>query len=283
MKNSISRLLTLLNQNPIMNFLRRGYRVKRFSEVASLVKTFSETGFSNVSGFEDSSLWMMWFQGEGNAPNVVRLCKEVAELKVGSRLRFLNLDEAVDLTEIPHALIDQYKRGTLKPQRLSNLIRLSLLETHGGTWVDSTVLIRDLPTVLGLGLIHDPVRVFGRQISTGPNWYLSSISRGSHFIKHVGAELLRVTEQTNGSGVSRVDMFLIMGLLGTECFECTKEVTAIKKQDSSIYFALQKQLFFGQSRKLSDTWHSAPLHKLNWKQFDYSPEQVRTLFKVISN
>ena len=49
-----------------------------------------------------------------------------------------NINEYVN---IPNYIMDKYKKGIFTPTHFSDLLRLELLNTYGGTWIDASVLI----------------------------------------------------------------------------------------------------------------------------------------------
>ncbi len=84
-------------------------------------------------------IWTYWEQGRQNAPPVVQRCFESWEywnpgwtlhvLDRRSLNRYTDLEQRIDLS-----------REDITIQKRSNLIRVSLLRTHGGVWADATVM-----------------------------------------------------------------------------------------------------------------------------------------------
>ena|SRR5687768_15223183 len=82
-------------------------------------------------------IWMLWFQGFDQAPEIVQLC--VRSWKVRNptwqviQLSNANLTDYVHPDEL--ALL---RSMGLPPQKLANLIRIYLISRHGGVWADAT-------------------------------------------------------------------------------------------------------------------------------------------------
>ena len=49
----------------------------------------------------------------------------------------------LEYVSFPGYIIDKYKKGFIENAHFSDLLRLELLNTYGGLWIDSTVLVTD--------------------------------------------------------------------------------------------------------------------------------------------
>lgn len=83
-------------------------------------------------------VWILWFQGEENAPEIVRCCiaswralNPEWQVVVLNRQTFSNY---IDVN-LPASTFEK-----LGVQMQANLIRLALLQRHGGVWADATTL-----------------------------------------------------------------------------------------------------------------------------------------------
>ncbi|OCG70609.1 hypothetical protein A9G43_07665 [Gilliamella sp. Occ3-1] len=87
-------------------------------------------------------IWQIWFQGEKNAPKIVKLCFESVE-KYCSGRKIVRLTEKNyhDYIKLPEYIIEKYKKGIISLVHLSDIIRVCLLAKYGGTWIDATVLL----------------------------------------------------------------------------------------------------------------------------------------------
>ncbi|MBO5478792.1 MAG: capsular polysaccharide synthesis protein [Clostridia bacterium] len=88
-----------------------------------------------------NKVWICWFQGIENAPDIVKKCYE-------SILKNLNDREIVLITEknmqeyvqFPEYIIEKWKKGIITNTHMTDLLRLELLIQYGGLWLDATVL-----------------------------------------------------------------------------------------------------------------------------------------------
>lgn len=87
-------------------------------------------------------IWICWFQGEENAPDIVRMCIASVRKTFSDYSVTVITDENIDeYIEIPKFIKDKRKKGIIKPAHYSDLIRLELLIKYGGIWLDSTVFV----------------------------------------------------------------------------------------------------------------------------------------------
>ena len=88
----------------------------------------------------DRIIWQYWAQGYESVPEVVKTCLEsIDKFAVDYtivRLTDANLSEYLDLPEFV-----QDKRDVFSRAFFSDLLRLILLKTYGGIWMDATILM----------------------------------------------------------------------------------------------------------------------------------------------
>ena len=90
------------------------------------------------------AIWVMWYQGIQNAPEIVTCCIESIRMNSNGHSVILiserNLKEYVCL---PDFIWVKFNKGSISFAHLSDMIRLNLLYLYGGAWIDSTVLLTD--------------------------------------------------------------------------------------------------------------------------------------------
>ena len=88
----------------------------------------------------DKIIWQYWAQGYQDVPKVVRTCLESVDKYATDyavvRLTDENLSEYLDLPDFV-----QQRRTTYSQAHFSDLLRLILLKTYGGVWMDATILM----------------------------------------------------------------------------------------------------------------------------------------------
>ncbi|MBO6272467.1 capsular polysaccharide synthesis protein [bacterium] len=84
-------------------------------------------------------IWQLWFQGEDNAPEIIKIALESVKKHCSGLNRVcLTENNLKDYIQLPDYIEDKYKRGIITKAHLSDYIRLCLLEKYGGTWIDAT-------------------------------------------------------------------------------------------------------------------------------------------------
>lgn len=117
-----------------------------------------------------STIWTYWAQGWGDVPDVVAMCHRRLCNLAGSDVASLDSAGAAELVQIP-ADIDAMDLGHAAR---SDLLRLELLGTYGGTWIDATCFVTEDPrphlTVLSAGGFF----AFEKSGSTLATWLMVS-------------------------------------------------------------------------------------------------------------
>ena len=86
-------------------------------------------------------IWQLWEQGEESAPKIVRECVESVRANAGGEHVMLDASSVADYADIPGRIYDLKEKGLIKPAHFSDIVRTALLNAHGGTWIDATVML----------------------------------------------------------------------------------------------------------------------------------------------
>lgn len=87
----------------------------------------------------ENKIWMCWWQGLENAPEIVKACIESVKRNADGREVIVITDENLgNYIDIPKWMLDKVKAGIASRTNLSDLLRLSLLAKYGGIWLDAT-------------------------------------------------------------------------------------------------------------------------------------------------
>ncbi len=98
-------------------------------------------------------IWWCWLQGKEQAPPVAQACynslarefmssnvQEVVGSSEGYEINVIDAENWEEYVELPEYIVKKWKKRRIPPALFSDLLRLQLLITYGGTWIDSTVL-----------------------------------------------------------------------------------------------------------------------------------------------
>lgn len=151
-KLSFETLIGLLYFNPnfqkdwVYNIIQKKHRFvldylrQNFQTIIDKYK--SQTISTDIRISEKRYIWVMWWQGEQNAPDLVKMC-------IDSIRKNANRAEVVVITEqnyrnyvqLPDYIIKKHKEGYISFAQLSDIMRIFLISEHGGLWLDATIFV----------------------------------------------------------------------------------------------------------------------------------------------
>lgn len=86
-------------------------------------------------------IWICWFQGMENAPDLVKKCyQSVIQNNPDKKVIVITEDNLNDYVTFPNYIEKKWKQGIITHTHMTDLLRLELLITYGGLWLDATVL-----------------------------------------------------------------------------------------------------------------------------------------------
>lgn len=86
-----------------------------------------------------NKIWICWWQGLDNAPELVKRCVESVVRNAGNHeVIVITEDNYKDFVCIPPWVEEKFLKGIISRTHFSDILRLSLLAEHGGMWLDAT-------------------------------------------------------------------------------------------------------------------------------------------------
>lgn len=127
--------------NKVLNRLRIKYR----SEAVRIKQEIDQESYNKIESNQSKKyIWICWFQGIENAPDIVKKCVESVKRNTeGREIVFLTNETYPQYIKFPKEIAEKISAGIITGAHLSDLIRLELLTRYGGTWIDATVYISD--------------------------------------------------------------------------------------------------------------------------------------------
>lgn len=99
---------------------------------------------SSVPDDLSECVWVCWWQGIENAPDLVKRCIESIKINAGPHKVIIITDKNYyDYVDFPDWVIKKYQAGTISKTHLSDILRLELLSKYGGLWIDATFFCCD--------------------------------------------------------------------------------------------------------------------------------------------
>ena len=137
----LSSLIPLkLSNFGMANFqLRYNHYVYLKKKTFKILKSYQ---YSDSKELISNDIWVCWFQGLDNAPNIVKKCIDSIYRYNPERVIHLITDENLnDYLDLPDFIVAKRKKGIISDAHFSDIIRTELLIKYGGMWVDATTYL----------------------------------------------------------------------------------------------------------------------------------------------
>lgn len=97
------------------------------------------------------TIWVLWWQGEETMPKIVSICVErLKQMTPEWNVVFLSKYNINKYINIPDYILNKIGNA-ISYTHLSDVVRITLLATYGGFWIDSTIfLTRPIPSEIEL-------------------------------------------------------------------------------------------------------------------------------------
>lgn len=143
------RFIKIIIPDGVWKYVRRNRIIHSHAKTVAICEKLIEDYFSIPEDIQlkakkdlgtEKIIWQYWAQGYDDIPERIRECLDSVEKYAGEysviRLHDSNLSEYLD---IPEYIIK--KRACFSYAFFSDLLRVMLLSTYGGLWLDATVLL----------------------------------------------------------------------------------------------------------------------------------------------
>lgn len=90
-------------------------------------------------------VWICWWQGISEAPELVRKCIARMEKMFGNKadIRIITFDNYQQYIAFSETVVEKFNKGCISMTHLSDILRAQLLCRYGGLWIDATYYIWD--------------------------------------------------------------------------------------------------------------------------------------------
>ncbi len=93
------------------------------------------------------NIWIFWWQGIDNMPPIVKFCYDMVLKYSGEyKVILLTKENYSNYVNIPSYIMEKFIDKKMTITHFSDILRFTLLEAHGGLWLDATVLVTDYLT-----------------------------------------------------------------------------------------------------------------------------------------
>ncbi|WP_462405920.1 capsular polysaccharide synthesis protein [Gracilibacillus sp. Marseille-QA3620] len=116
-----------------------------------IVNLYEDLDVDNLPQIEsDSPVWVFWWQGLEHAPSTVKKCVASIQQNAGAHcVNIITKHNYKNYVTLPDYILYKYEKGDMTITHFSDILRMELLYTHGGIWMDATLyLTEELPSDL---------------------------------------------------------------------------------------------------------------------------------------
>lgn len=217
-----------------------------------------------------NKVWVCWFQGMENAPELVQRCYRSLQENLTDREIVLITEENYrEYVILPAYIEEKAAKGIIPKAQYSDLLRLELLLKHGGTWIDSTVFCSggQIPSyMLGsqLFMFQNLKPGSNGQATRVSNWFMTACT--NHPILKLTQEMLYDYWKKNNS---LVDYFIFHDLFELAIEAYPDEWEQVIPFPNSTPHIVLLRIFEKYDKKVWDSVCSmTPFHKLSYKLDD---------------
>lgn len=145
MSYAISQLFLTGRSRKALELLRLGTQLKVYQKVR---KKYWQTLRDFDAMYKEPALsqkpaqrvWICWMQGIENAPELVQRCyASIKEHVTDREIVLITAENRKKYVELPDYIEEKYAKGIITHTHFSDILRVTLLAKHGGTWIDATV------------------------------------------------------------------------------------------------------------------------------------------------
>jgi len=199
----------------------------------------------------------------------------------------LDIDEAVELAEADARICDLFRKGRIHAAGFTDYLRFAILAKHGGTWLDSTVLVREPAWLASYDniLLRYGSKSPSLEAGSGCDFYattwLIKAGAGSVFCSAV-AESLSSYWGHYRRQVDYFDAFLHMSLVLRQGAELTLEFADapdLKPKDAEVLHKHLRDAQVVDARAL-ELFSKSPIHKLSYKGVVDSSSYIENLGRI---
>ena len=260
------RAMSSVKHKCILEYLKKNYSevIVQYKEKDFYLKT-------NETQKENSAIWTLWWQGEENLPDIVKICHASVREHCGSHpFKVLTQKNLFKYVNLPEYIWEKFHAGAITITHLSDIIRLYLIFNYGGMWLDSTIFVnKDIPEKIfesGYYTIKRSPTPKNRNVAKD-RWtnFLFAAQKENILC---GFVLKFFTEYWKNQKIL-IDYFLAdyaIALACEEISECKKLLDSVPVVNDDIY-KLENSLNKEWSEKIfDDIKNSALFSKLAWRQ-----------------
>lgn len=224
-------------------------------------------------------VWVCWFQGIENAPQIVKDCYASIQYWLKDReIVLITSENFSDYVSIPDYIIDKWKKGIISNTHFSDILRIELIIKYGGLWLDATTyLTGPLPEYVERTdfFVYRDGWMNNEMINMG-SWFIYSRLTNNHFLIETRALLYRYWEKYN-----RIKNYFLMHMffrMVTDAYPDEWDKVPAFNQIDQHFFMNELDKEFDETR-CHEILQLTSIHKLTYK-VDYKNIKDATAYRL---
>lgn len=232
---------------------------------------------------KSNKVWICWFQGIENAPRLVQKCyQSVVENLPDREVILITSENMADYVQFPEFILDKWHKGQITHTHMTDLLRLELLISYGGLWLDATVFCsgRNVPDYM-----LDSDLFFFQTLKPGRDGHASYISSWLMSAKTNNKILIATRELCYSywkENNSMWDYFLLHDFMAIVLDYYPDDWKKVIPRDNATPHILLLRLFDQYDEKM---WRAikeqTPFHKLSYKFSDNDALLPSTYYSIL--
>ena len=107
-----------------------------------LINKYQHKETNQIPIGETAPIWVCWWQGEEQMPELVKQCYKLLKRYSGRHpVKLLTKDNYQKYIKFPSRIMELFQNGNIAMAPFSDIMRMYLINTYGGIWIDSTFWI----------------------------------------------------------------------------------------------------------------------------------------------
>lgn len=276
-------LLKLKNKNLLQEYKKCKTYYKLKKQYGYLLTRSEPAGIdSDISS--KMPVWTCWFQGEKNAPPLVRSClKSMRNCFGKENVKIITDENFADYVLLPEFILEKYNTNIISRTHFSDILRTELLYRYGGIWIDSTVFCSapEIPEYISDSdffcySVVDMTRNDCLPI-VASSWFLKAEKNNSIIAK---TRELIFAYWKKEKHLCNYNLFHIFFALASEVYK--EEWNKVPVFSNIQPHIMQFELFKPYSKeRIMQIFRGADFHKLNWRLMKKEKDDTYTNYDWI--
>ena len=242
---------------------------------------------------KDYKIFYCWLQGEENLPILAQCCYNSLKQNAGNyKIVFIDEKNFNDYVDIAPHIMDKFRAGKISRTHFSDILRVNLLERHGGLWLDASFLVTE-PLANHKDILEKTyfTQSFCKEKSYKAR-FANHITYGMWMAGIQGTTLLHAPlysfiKDFFNEYLKDFDSFEKYFLFDTAIFLAYDNIPQVKKEFDNI--PINNQNVWGLRKHLNDLYEDYPfdkilkdtfLYNINWKR-EVNRNKSGTVFREI--